>query len=738
MLTIKIRLFLLGLVFACPPAFSVTIPPNAKVGVVFSGGGARGLAHVGVIRVLEARGIKPYVVTGTSMGSIIGALYATGRSADDIERIARNMNWREALTDASPRRHQPYPFRQLEAGMTTDLRMSITSEGIQFPRGVIEGQHLEQVLGDLFEKDGTPLSFDQLPIHFAAVAADLETGAEVILNQGDLASAVRASMSVPGAITPVQRNGRLLVDGGIANNMPIDVARAMGADYIIAVDVSAPLNNREQLNSIFVIASQITGFLVRSNIMKQRKLLRPDELLLIPPLEPFTSAEFDQADAIIKAGIEAASAAFKVDESTLPEANLQAAAVSSTHLPVIDYIQVRNDGPVSDDVIRAIIRQPVGQELDRAQLEDDLSRLYGLDYFSVVRYRIVQRKHETGLEVICVARETGNSQLKLGLQLADNFRGDSEFNLSASLRSAGLNRYGGTAFTRLQLGSEPEFEARFLQPLDPGLRYFVEPAVGYRVAPVDFYVDQLQDQPLSSYNKADTWASFSVGRLLWREVAELRLGVVGAWGKADFRKGIDIVGEASDDPHYEDGFYFVRAGWDSLDDLGFPTEGLRTSVMVEHHEEYLNAEANFNRYVSDFTLATTVGRSTLLLEADAAFSDNEDSGFVDIPFIGGFLELSGLPPHSRFGRHRGLVRSVFYHQLLENGPLPFGVPLFVGGSVEKGNVWLNHKEISWDSALDSGSLFLAARTPLGPAYLSYGYTEGGKRSVAIFLGQRFR
>ncbi|MGB3623674.1 MAG: patatin-like phospholipase family protein, partial [Ketobacter sp.] len=203
----------------------IVVPENAKIGLVLSGGGARGLAHVGVIRVLESQGIKPDIITGTSMGSIVGALYATGRSAEEIDRLARNMNWRDALSDASPRRHQPYPFRQLEAGMTADFRMSISPNGITFPRGVIEGQHLEQVLGELFEQQGRALTFEQLPIQFAAVAADLETGEQVVLDSGDVTSAIRASMSIPGALAPVQRDGRLLVDGGIANNMPVDLAR---------------------------------------------------------------------------------------------------------------------------------------------------------------------------------------------------------------------------------------------------------------------------------------------------------------------------------------------------------------------------------------------------------------------------------------------------------------------------------------------------------------------------------
>ena len=717
---------------------AIQIPPNARVGLVLSGGGARGLAHVGVLRVLEAEGIKPVVVTGTSMGAIVGALYASGRSAADIDRIARTMDWRQAFSDASPRSHQLYPFRQLEAGMTTDLRMSITRDGIAFPRGVIEGQHLDQMLGDLFAENGRPLQFNQLPVKFAAVASDLATGDAVIMDQGDVASAVRASMSIPGVISPVERNGRLLVDGGIADNMPVALAHKLGANFIIAVDVSAPLLKRDQLTSIFAVANQVTTFLVRRNTVEQSKLLGPHDVLIVPDLDDYSSAAFDQADAIIKAGTEAAMKTFGITRGDLKQRETHPEIYSNTSTPVIDFIRVKNNSPVSDEVVREQIHQPVGQPLDRAQLEEDLSRLYGLDYFSVVRYRVVRENGRNGLEVDSVARKTGNSWLKLGVQLADDFSGNSEYGISASLRSAGLNRYGGTAFTRLQLGTTPQLELRFLQPLDPGLRYFVEPSVGYKATQFDLYQNDIQPQPLARFRKNDRWASLALGRLLWQNEAEFRFGITRIKGTVDFLGGLNLLAASGDSPNYDDGFYFARLGWDSLDDLGFPSHGVRFSLTREEHRSGIGADSDFGRSLGNFTIAASFGRNTVLLEGDAAISDSDVASFADIPFIGGFLELSGLPPRSRFGRHRALVRTVAYRRLDENGPLPVGVPLYMGMSLEKGNVWLDRRNISWGNAIAAGSVFLGAQTPLGPAYLSYGLTDEGDRSLSIYLGQRFR
>ncbi len=716
----------------------LAIPAGAKVGLVLSGGGARGLAHVGVIQVLEAQGIKPDIITGTSMGSIVGALYASGRSADSIERIASTINWTRALKDSSPRMHQPYPFRQLEAGMTADLRMSVTASGIAFPRGAIEGQHLEQQLNNLFSSEGVGLTFEQLPIKFAAVAADLETGQQVVMSHGDVASAVRASMSIPGAIAPIVRDGKLLVDGGIANNMPINLAREMGADYIIAVDVTAPLRKQDELTSIFAVAGQTTAFLVRLNTVEQRAHLRPDETLILPELNGFSSAAFDQSAAIIQAGRDAAEQALGISGNEIAELESELADNLEPQLNArIEFIQVTNDSPVSDAVVRSYIRQRLGEPLDVARLQEDISRLYGLDYFSVVRYRVVNKGKQKGLDITCIARETGNVWLKLGLELADDLRGNSDFGLSASVRAAGLNRLGGTLFGRLKLGTYPEFETRFLQPVDTRQHYFIEPAFLYTAGNFDLYLDDIQDVPIASYQKEDLISTLSVGRTLFGEAAELRLGVVFQRGQLDLNSGLDFANAGGNDADYEDGYYFMRFGWDTLDDLGFPTQGSRWSIAHEEHRTNLNAENNFNRMDGMFTLAFSHARNTLLLEADAEIGE-DDSNFADIPFIGGFLELSGLPPRARFGLHRALVRSVFYHRLNKQGPLPLGVPVYVGMSLEKGNVWLERDNISWTNAVTAGSVFIGARTPLGPAYFSIGATNEGDRSVSLFLGQRFR
>lgn len=713
------------------PALSLDTE-GRKVGLVLSGGGARGLAHVGVLRVLEAQGIRPDVITGTSMGAIVGALYASGKTPAEIDQIARSMDWQRALSDTSPRRHQPYSIRQLDAGLTTDLRLSITGDGISFPRGAIQGQHLGLILEGLFELDGQPQQIESLPITFAAVAADLESGEAVVMDRGPVSVAVRASMSIPGALQPVEAGGRLLVDGGVANNMPVDLARSLGAEVIIAVDVGAPLLTRDEMNSLFAVAQQTTGFLVRLNTLDQVATLTDDDLLITPDLAGLSSLAFDRGDDMIAAGRAAAEAAFET-VAAVDDVPAEDSAVSDD--PVIAFIRIRNDSPVADEVIRRKLRQPLGEPLDRRLLEEDISRLYGLDYFSQVSYRLVNEGGRHGLSLVCTARETGNTWLKLGLELADDFRGNTDVGLAASLRMAGLNRLGGTAVVRAEVGTTPELELRFLQPLDAGQRYFIEPGVGYEAEVVDIYVDQFQEEPFSSYQRYGRWAELAAGRMLFREVAEFRFGIHRERGEFDFRRGIEL---GIDGESYDDGYRFVGLGWDSLDDLGFPASGTRWRWRREWHDSQVGADEHFIRNHFDMSVALTRRQTTLLVEADAELANSDTFDGVALPFIGGFLDLSGLPPRSRFGRHRGLARAVLYHRLGEQGVLPIGVPLYIGLSGERGNVWLQRSEADWHHAIKAGSVFVAARTPLGPAYFSYGSTEEGDTSFGLYLGQRFR
>src|SRR5699024_10832043 len=271
------------------PAFAVQ---QERVGLVLSGGGARGLAHVGVLHALEEMGIEVHAIAGTSMGAIVGALAASGRTANEVEWVARNTDWGYAFTDKSPRTAQPYVFRQLDADLASDYRLNLGTGGVVLPRGVLQGQHLTQILDNLFAAQEELHSFDELTIPFRAVAADLVTGNEVVLSAGRLSTAVRASMTIPGFIEPVEWQDMLLVDGGIVNNLPVSVVRSMNVDRLIVVDVGSPSRTAEEIENNVGVMDELSGHMLRGTSAQEHALMRHADVLVTPNLEGIANTSF--------------------------------------------------------------------------------------------------------------------------------------------------------------------------------------------------------------------------------------------------------------------------------------------------------------------------------------------------------------------------------------------------------------------------------------------------------------
>src|SRR5277367_6233992 len=261
-----------------PPAM------RPRICLVLSGGGARGMAHIGVLKVLEDLKIPIDCIAGTSMGAIVGGLYASGMTARQIEVTMRSVDWQEAFHDAPPRQELAFRRKQDDRNFLVRLPLGLKHGKILLPKGFIQGQKLQETLRQLTLPFSNSTDFDSLPTPFRAVATDLLTGNAVLLDKGDLAVAMRASMSAPGVFAPAEMQGQLLVDGGLAENLPIDVARAMHADVLIVSDVSFPLQPRTALDSALSITNQMLAILVRKDSDRQRANLGSRDVLIQPDL----------------------------------------------------------------------------------------------------------------------------------------------------------------------------------------------------------------------------------------------------------------------------------------------------------------------------------------------------------------------------------------------------------------------------------------------------------------------
>ena len=705
---------------------------------MLSGGGARGLAHIGVLKALRDHNIEIAAVAGTSMGSIVGGLFASGYSLEQIEQIAVEMDWKDAFSDNSPRSHSLFVYRQLDAGAPVDYRLRINRNGIALPRAALQGQHLTLVLDEMFSLTRDIDDFDQLAVPYRAVAADLITGEQIVIRHGRLSTAVRASMSIPGLLAPVELDGRLLVDGGIANNIPIDALDDQDLDRMVVVDVGSPRWEKEEINSIGLVLAQLSALMVRNNSDESLKRLGDQDIVIKPDLTGISSSDFNKARQAIDAGYDAAIAVLGKPDASAPSETEQGSqrrawGSSVETSPVIDDVEIQNSGIVSDHVIRSMIRQKPGTPLDREQVRDDISHIYALDYHDSIRYQIKDQDGRNQLYIHAEERETSNTFAQIGLQFSDDMQGNGTFGLFGSLRVAGLNRYGGTAAVFANLGSRPLLEARFFQPIDHRLIFFVEPVAGYRADSIDLYFNNdIENPAAATYRRTEVYGGVDTGAALFRQRGELRFGARAMSGDLDVK-----VAPFFEDEAYVDRYLFSRLSWDTYDDLAFPTQGIKAALEYQQHDEGYGADVDYGRKLVDLGIATSVAGLSIVAEASAALSQ-EEPGAEAIEPLGGFLRLSGLPPDSIWGYHSAMGRLVVTKPLRSNLLLPSSVQIYAGASYEAGNVWLDRDDVDTGSLLSGGSLFLGTRTPLGPGYVSVGYTEGDHYSFNIYFGHVFR
>ncbi|MBV4508042.1 patatin-like phospholipase family protein [Pseudomonas sp. BW13M1] len=703
-----------------------------KIGLVLSGGAARGLAHIGVLKALEEQGVRIDAIAGTSMGAVVGGLYASGYSIAELEKLATTLDWQQALSDAPPRKDVPFRRKQDDRDFLVKQKLSFRDDGsLGLPLGVIQGQNLSLLLESKLAHTADIRDFDKLPIPFRAVATDITSGEKVIFRRGHLPQVIRASMSIPAVFAPVELDGRLLVDGGMTDNIPVDVVREMGVDLAIVVDIGTPLRNRKQLATVVDVLNQSITLMTRRNSEEQLATLRREDILVQPPLSAFGVTDFGRAQDMIDAGYRATRALdprLAALRQTEGDSNLAVARSPKQRTPIITAIRVENDSKVSDDVIRYYIRQPIGEPLDLGRLQTDMGTLYGLDYFDQVQYRVAHKGDEHTLVINARGRRGGTDYLRLGLNLSDDLRGDSAFNLGASYRVNGINRLGGEWLTRAQIGDEQELYSEFYQPLDVGSRYFIAPYLALGSQNVEATLD---NDPVAEYRLERYGFGLNVGRQIGT-YGEVRLGVGKAWGNAEVRIGDQDLPKVS----FNEGFYELKYSFDTFDNVYFPHSGEDIGLTVRKYDKSLDSDQDYRQWLFNLDKAISSGPNTLVLGGRYGRT-LDDAEVVTSSFVfGGARQLSGFRQDSISGQNMSLLRMVYYRRLTPRAYLPLDFPLYLGGSLERGRAWNNDNE--FDSGyINAASIFLGLETPLGPLNLSYGANDAHEKAVYLNLGHTF-
>jgi NTE family protein len=718
------------------PAVTAAAAPTAprpRIGLVLSGGGARGIAHLGVLKVLEELRIPVDVITGTSMGAIVGGFYAAGSSPAEIEALVNSLAWNEAFRDRPPLEDLSFRRKEDSTNYLIKFDTGIRDGKMALPLGLIQGQNLQFILKSKLIRTARASDFDRLNIPFRAVAADIETGEAIVLSQGDLATAIHASMAIPGVFAPVELEGRLLVDGGIADNLPAAVARAMGADILIAVNVGTLRRPREKLTSAMTITAQVMTIMIQRNTDAQIATLGGRDTLIQPPLGDIGSSDFDKAREAAAVGEAAARAARdRLAALSVPPADYERwrAGQRSTPAepPLIARVRVDNRSPIGDDVVRAQIRTREGEPLDLDTLAGDLKRLYSIDSFGTADFHLVEKSGQTDLVVETREKSWGPHHLRFGMSLVDDLRGDAGYNLSANLISTGINSRGAEWENQFQIGDTPRFFSEFYQPLDSGLRYFIAPKVEYK----SWNINRFERGVLRTQYRATLLeGGFDLGRQ-FENWGQLRIGIRRGFGDVGVR-----VGAPEPEQRFNSGALFLSAAYNRLDNFNFPSRGTAVETTWIAAREVLGADFAGNSLLFNALSARTIGRHTFLGGLLVRTALDDDAPLQNTHSLGGFLNLSGYAQDEISGRHAGLARLIYLYRLGSAGLGDFHSQLYTGFSLEAGNAWATRGDINEKSLIYAGSLLIGAETYLGPLYLAYGHAEDGKHSLYLFLGHKF-
>jgi NTE family protein len=718
-----------------------------RIGLVLSGGGARGAAHIGVLKVLEENHVPVDAIAGTSMGAVVGGLYASGLSAKDIERVMTSVDWQDAFRDRPSRADLNFRRKLEDQNFLVKFPLGLKGRKFRLPRGLVQGQKLTQILRSLTLPVAQIQRFDDLAIPFRAIATDIVTGDRVVLDRGDLTTAMRASLSAPGVFSPVESEGRMLVDGGLSSNLPIDVAREMGVDILIVVDCGFPLLERGKLVSVATVSNQMLAILIRHNTAEQRKTLKATDIVIDPALGDFSSLDFGQHEKAMRLGEEAARGqAQRLAALSLPADEFQriveARASTRSGPPEIKFLRIEPGSEKYAGAIQALYGDQVGLVVNPQKLARRTAELYGQGNLETLDYRIVRRddgspdapasaEPEYGLALTTRRNSWGPNYLRFGLQLQNDFEGNSSFNAAARGTQAEITQYGGEWLWDLQVGETPRVATEVYLPVGYRSRWFVAPHAQFQIRTLP--IADENEHILAEYRVRTTDFGLDLGRELGN-YGEIRVGAGRTIGSARVRVGDPLLPPSEFDTHN----IFSEFRYDTVDDVNFPRHGASFMIGWQGEREGSGDAESANLMLFDQQYAHSWGRNTAILWTTAGTRLDSDVDIVRSYFaLGGFLNMSGVAPETLVGPHVAIARAIYYRQIGQGGQGFLNVPVYLGASIEEGNVWNRRSEISFGSARTNGSLFLGMDTLLGPVYFATGFDEGGDSAYYLFLGRTF-
>ncbi|MBB5345637.1 NTE family protein [Edaphobacter lichenicola] len=704
-------------------------PTRQRIGLVLEGGGALGFAHVGVIEWMEDHHIPVDDIAGTSMGGLIGGLYASGNSPQEIEDFVGGINWPAVLSGQLPFPALSYRRKEDKLAFPNRLEFGL-KHGLSLPNGLNSGS----AVGLLLDREMLPYydlkNFDDLPIPFRCVATDITTGKEHVFKDGSLAQAMRSTMSIPGVFAPVAHGDQIYSDGGAVNNLPVDVARSMGAEVVIAVYLDTGPVDKASLNSLVGVAGRNVAIMVSANELESMKNAN---ILLKADVSKFSSSEFERSAEIIPQGVKVAEEhAAELEKYALNDADWRAYVAQRdarrrTKIPAPQFVSVRGvKGAQRAEIANGFMKY-VGKPVDSKKIEETIADLQGTGTYSNISYNLVDEKNKTGLLVRPQIKDYGPPFLDVGPTLASNDSNDIQLGLGGRVTFFGLTGPGSEIRLDASVGKVAGVSGELYQPLVAAKRYFVAPRAYYAHTITSLYSGS---QELSQYTEERNGLGLDLG-YRFSSKAELRVGEDYQWYGETLRVGQPIEQIFHLTPFVSN----VRFQYLGQDNVQVPTRGSELLTKYTHSTQRPFGEGGYSQWdtrVAHFLPARQKGIIFGTMEGGTSFGAT-NLGLAGFS-LGGALRLSAYGRGELLGSDYFLGQVGYLYRLTKLNPV-IGDSIYAAGFYEIGKVW--NAAPGTPTLPNDISGAVVVKTILGPFYGGGSVGDSGHRKWFFGLGRVF-
>jgi NTE family protein len=689
-----------------------------RIALALAGGGARGGAHIGVLRVLEDLRVPIDCVVGTSMGALVGGGYASGMPAADIEKFVTHVDWKSVVGGVGSRQFEPAEQKRFN-DTSGSLELGLKGGKIVPPSGLIASSRIEDVLRAYVAKARAVADFDRLPIPYRAVATDMLTGDMVVLDHGDIATAMRASMAIPGAFAPVVTDQYVLSDGYVVRNLPIDVARNLCGDIVIAVNLAKTTATREQLVGPASLISRSSDIMMEANERVQLQTLTERDIRIDVDLGGFSASDFERTAETIPLGEKAARAmaprlaALSVSPAEYAAWRSRVTVSQNLEIKVAD-VQFRGLKYVNPEYLRTLTRIRAGDTVDIAAISQDAARLAALDDLDSVEYRLEGNPDNPVLVWEPRERQIGPDVLRPSLGIYAGGNGELRFELEAQYVRRWLNDYGGQWRNRVQLGTSSLFATSLYQPLNTAQLFFVEPSALIGRSIEDIYNDY---QRVAQYFFHDLGGAVDAG-VNFGSNSQLRAGYWADRRRTDVDTGISLLptGKNTDAGLSAGGFF------DNRDSSTFASRGTAAELQYVRSDTGLGATRNWETLEAGARQVVRAGVTTLWLTA-AGGTDLGSALPADRAFsLGGPQSFPGYAPGEVRARGYWTAQANVLWRVADILAIA-NQALYGGLGVEAGHVRDRVDPVP-NGDLYGISGYLGGRTPIGTLTIGVGKTTG--------------